>query len=309
VNLGLLIVLALTLALLGGAVWLWSMARGKERNEGALSRLGGREEALPVLFTPDSPELRIPGVRWASQLLWRAGYESQPRSVAIMLGALLLSVLLILLLASPVAALLIDVIGLTLLYIVLTRRAAARRSQIIDQLPGYIENLLRILSAGNSLEESIGSAAAEAPDPIRPLFLSVGRQVRLGAPVDQVLAAAGDLYRLRDLKVLSLAANVNRRYGGSLRGVLRSLIIAIRQRAMAARELRALTAETRFSALVLSMVPIILTLWILYRNRDYYSAMYHDRPTGLALLLTAAGLQLAGVFVLWRMVNSIGEED
>ena len=91
--------------------------------------------------------------------------------------------------------------------------------------------------------------------------------------------------------------------------MLRSLIVAIRQRAMAQRELRALTAETRFSALVLSLVPILLTLWILYNNREYYSAMYHDRPTGLAMLLVAGGLQVAGVFMLWRMVNSIREDD
>jgi Flp pilus assembly protein TadB len=124
VNLGLIIVLALTLALLGGAAWLWSTARGKERLEGAMTRLGTREEAPPNLFTPDSPDLNIPGVRWASQLLWRAGYETPPRKVAFMLGGLLLAVLLILLIANLAAALLIDLIGLSLLYIIFTRRAA-----------------------------------------------------------------------------------------------------------------------------------------------------------------------------------------
>ena len=141
-NLGLIIVVALTLALLGGAAWLWSMARGKERYEGAMSRMGTREEAAPVLFTPDSPELRIPGVKWASQLLWRAGYETQPRRVAVLSGGLLLTLLFILLVANLVAALMIDIIVLLLVYVVLTRRAAARRSLIVEQLPGYVDRYL-----------------------------------------------------------------------------------------------------------------------------------------------------------------------
>jgi len=84
--------------------------------------------------------------------------------------------------------------------------------------------------------------------------------------------------------------------------------MAIRQRSMAARELRALTAETRFSALVLALVPISLTLYIYSRNAQYYATMYRD-PTGKILLIAAVVLQLAGSFVLWRMLSSTQDVD
>ncbi len=215
---------------------------------------------------------------------------------------------LVFIIAGPVFGALTDLGLLIVILFLLSRRAAARRHKIIEQLPGFLENLIRIMSAGNSLEESIGSAAKEAPDPIRPLFASVGRQVRLGAPVDEVLSETGKLYGLRDLQVMALAANVNRRYGGSLRGVMKSLITAIRQRAMAARELRALTGETRFSAFVLAIVPISLTIWIYLNNHEYYKQMYRDH-VGFWLTWLAAGLQVAGVILLYRMVNSIGDEE
>jgi tight adherence protein B len=303
-----IIIVAAALALIGLAIWLFSFAQGKERSEEALTRLRASEDATPVLPMLDSPELQIPGVRWASKLLWRAGSEVQPRFVALYLLGLILVLVLAFVIAGPVFGALTD-LGLVLVILfVLSRRAASRRAKIIDQLPGLLENLIRILSAGNSLEESIGSAAKEAPDPIRPLFASVGRQVRLGAPVDQVLADVGELYGLRDLRIMSLAANVNRRYGGSLRGVLKSLITAIRQRAMARRELSALTGETRFSAFVLAMVPIGLSIWIYINNPDYYKHMYQDH-TGFWLIWAAGGLQVAGVILLYRMVNSIGDEE
>src|SRR3546814_9139028 len=51
-----------------------------------------------------------------------------------------------------------------------------------------------------------------------------------------------EIHQLRDLKVMALAASINRKFGGSLRNVLRSLISGIRSRENAARELRATSA-------------------------------------------------------------------
>ena len=303
-----LLIAAAALVLIGVAIWLFSFAQGKERSEEVLTRLRSKEEAVAVLPMLDSPELHIPGVRWASKLLWRAGTEVQPRQVAFYLLGLILLLVLLPVMVEPIFGILIDLGLLIVIMFILSRRAASRRAQIIEQLPGFLENLIRILSAGNSLEESIGSAAKEAPDPIRPLFASVGRQVRLGAPVDQVLSEAGDLYGLRDLKVMALAANVNRRYGGSLRGVFKSLITAIRQRAMALRELRALTGETRFSAFILAIVPISLTAWIYFNNPGYYKQMYAD-PSGFWMIWIAGSMQVLGSVLLYRMVTSIGEEE
>ena len=123
-----------------------------------------------------------------------------------------------------------------------------------------------------------------------------------------MLGEMGEIYGLRDLRVMALAANVNRRYGGSLRNVMKSLITAIRQRAMARRELQALTGETRFSAFVLAIVPIGLTIWIYMNNHAYYTAMYHDK-VGYYMIWTAGLMQVTGAVLLYRMVNSIGDEE
>ena len=69
----------------------------------------------------------------------------------------------------------------------LTRKASSRRAMMLEQLPGYLEATMRVLAAGNTLEESLALAAREAPAPLQPLMMSVGRQVRLGAPTDAVL--------------------------------------------------------------------------------------------------------------------------
>ncbi len=143
----------------------------------------------------------------------------------------------------------------------------------------------------------------DAENPIRNLFLSVGRQVRLGAPIEEVLDQAAQDHGVNDIRVMAMAARVNRRYGGSLRRIFKSLVQAIRERDAAARELRALTAETRFSAVVLAVVPIVLSLYILLQNPDYYLDMW-NQPRGRGLLLFSVFLQASGVGVIWRMLRS-----
>jgi tight adherence protein B len=164
------------------------------------------------------------------------------------------------------------------------------------------------LAAGNTFEEALVQAARESPDPIRPLFASVGRQVRLGAPLEVVLAEAGDIYRIRDVRVIALATSINRKYGGSMRSVLKSLITAIRQRGNAAKELRALTAETRFSAYTLAFITISLFLFLFLSNRTYYNSML-ESTGGTVMLGVSGGMVFFGFFVLWRMIKSIDEDD
>ena len=177
------------------------------------------------------------------------------------------------------------------------------RALILGQLPAFLESVTRILAAGNTLEVALGQAARESPEPLRSLFIRVGRQVRLGAAVEEVLAEAAEIHRIRDLQVIALAASINRRYGGSLRSVLRSLVQAIRSRDTAQRELRALTAETRFSAMVLAVIPVGLSLYILLQNPGYYAQMW-DSTGGRWTLIASVMLQLSGVLVIWRMMQS-----
>ncbi len=291
----------------GGAIALFIRAGQREREEEVLLRLramGGEENA--ALSVQSSVRIGNPLVRWACHLVWRTGAELTPQTVG--------QILLVLMLLIPAALLILGWLGgmlaVTLLLVIgwayLNRMAALRRARIVEQLPNFLDSVIRVLAAGNTLDEALASAARESPDPSKQLFLSVSRQVRLGAAVEVVLLETAEIHRLRELKVMALASAINRKYGGSLRNVLRSLIQAVRSRDSAARELRALTAETRFSAVVLSVIPVALTLFILVQNPDYYNNMWQD-PVGRILLIASILLQVSGAAVIYRMMRSTEE--
>lgn len=205
----------------------------------------------------------------------------------------------------------IAVIGLIVYVVAVVLWALAREMQrhnkMREQLPNFLEHMMRILNAGNSLEEALAGATEECPEPLVDVFRQVTRQVRLGAPIEETLTSVAGLSGMRELQVMALATQINRRFGGSLKRIFKSLVAAIHQQDAARREMKALTAETRFSAVVLALVPIGMMFYMLYQNPDYYTEMWNDGG-GRGLLLSAIGLQLLGVVIIWRMVNTAGRE-
>ncbi|MDT0496765.1 type II secretion system F family protein [Algiphilus sp. W345] len=292
-------------ALVVSAFILLARAGRREKQEEVLLRLRAGEDAGLPSPIEDGDEGWL---RPVYHLVWRTGSDATPRSITIGLAVLVVLLILLPLALGVLVGLAALAILLVLGYGLLQRQGAKRRARILEQLPDFLESAMRVLVAGNTLEEALFAAANDSHDPIRTLFLRISRQVRLGAPIDEVLGRYADLYRMRDLKVMAIAASINRRYGGSMRNVVRSLITAIRNRELASRELRALTAETRFSALVLAIVPIGLTLYILARNPAYYLDMWLTTG-GKITLMAAVGLQVAGVYVLWRMLRGVEDAD
>lgn len=302
------VILLITLMLAGVAVLLFLKAAAQERAlaEQLRVRALGSEDAAALVdaYRPRREGIRDPVTAWLCTLLWRTGAEVEPAVVMrIWLASLLIGFPLLLLLFGWIAGLGLGSFVAVLGWAWLARKAAARRGLMLEQFPAYLEAMMRVLSAGNTLEESIAIAARESAEPLKPLMISVARQVRLGAPIDAVLMETAEIHELNDVKVMALAAAINRKYGGSLRNILRSLVNAIRSRDTAARELRALTAETRFSAVVLSVMPIGLSLYIYLQNPQYYGEILQDL-SGRAMLLGSLTMQITGIIILFRMMRS-----
>lgn len=296
---------ALMLLAAAGGAFLWLAASSsQQRREAAMrARAGGELYAEDDALEGIDQSYSDPITRWVAHRLWRSGAQVSSGRVSVGLILAALGFVLVVIFLGIALGLLIALIVSGVFYLVIARRAAARRQALLDQLPDYLDHMLRALSAGNTLEESIAEAAREANDPIRSVFQQVARQARLGAPIAEVLARQGVIHDLRDLNALAMAASVNKQYGGSMRRIIRSLIAAVRARDAAGRELRALTAESRFSAMVLVLISLGLTAYILVQNPQYYAEMWAATDTR-ALLLGSAGLQLAGIVVIYRMVQS-----
>ena len=68
------------------------------------------------------------------------------------------------------------------------------------------------------------------------------------------------------------------------------------------RKIRALAAEGRASAMILSSLPILMFLVIQVIAPDFYGSVWHDDMTKIALGV-AGGWMGIGNFIMYRMVN------
>ena len=198
----------------------------------------------------------------------------------------------------PTAA--VFVFGFLLPYIRLRRRQAL----ITSQVPMFVDQVIRSMGTGRSVESAIRLSSEESAAPIKYVLERVIRATDLGADMAQTLNDAAKLHGLRELSLVGLALNISNTYGSSPREMLQSVVQMIRHQELARRELAAMTGETRISAWVLGLTPISLAGYMVVTNPGYIDMMLED-ASGKTVLYVAATLQIMGVLLLWRMLRSV----
>ena len=68
------------------------------------------------------------------------------------------------------------------------------------------------------------------------------------------------------------------------------------------RKIRALAAEGRASAMILSALPIGMFAVIQFIAPDFYGSVWHEHLTKV-LLVSAGGWMLVGNMIMFKMVN------
>jgi tight adherence protein B len=215
------------------------------------------------------------------------------------LGALLGSVvggwlgLLALLLLPPV-----------LLRLFIQWRYERRLKRMIEQLPPLLDHTVRSLKSGRTLADAVLGAIGAAEDPLKNAMGRVQRNVQLGVSLPDAVSDFAELYDKDELRLFALGLKVNHRYGGNASELLENLIKLIREREQASRQLSAMTGETRVTAVVLALLPVMVAGYFLLANPKYLLTMWND-SSGQMMLLSAFALQVFGCLALWRMLRSL----
>jgi tight adherence protein B len=201
--------------------------------------------------------------------------------------------LLLLLLAPPVA-----------LRLYISWRYQRRLKRMIEQLPTLLDHTVRSLKSGRTLADAVLGAINAAEAPLKDAMGRVQRNVHLGVSLPDAVSDLAELYEKDELRLFALGLKVNHRYGGNASELFENLIKMIREREQAARQLRAMTGETRVTAVVLGLMPVGLAGYFLVSNPKYLLAMWNS-GSGQMMLATAFGLQVVGCLALWRMLRSV----
>ena len=183
-------------------------------------------------------------------------------------------------------------------------RYQRRLKRMIEQLPTLLDHAVRSLKSGRTLADAVLGAINVAEDPLKNALGRVQRSVQLGVSLPDAASDFAELYDKDELRLFALGLKVNHRYGGNASELLENLIKLIREREQAARQLSAMTGETRVTALVLALLPVTVAGYFLISNPKYLLSMWND-GSGQWMLVSALLLQVFGCLALWRMLRSL----
>ncbi len=219
------------------------------------------------------------------------------------LGVVLLATLFGLLLTrSLVAGLIFGGLGAMLPVMVINFIARRRRKRFMNQLPDTLSLLSGTLRAGYSLMQGIEAVSQEVEDPMGLELRRVVTESRLGRPVEEALDSSADRMASPDFAWAVMAIRIQREVGGNLAELLLTVAETMTARERLRRDVAALTAEGRMSAIVLGLLPPGLGLVMFVMNPDYTGVLFTD-TLGIILLVVAGIAMLVGFLWMRKIIN------
>jgi tight adherence protein B len=192
--------------------------------------------------------------------------------------------------------------GTALPYLVLRFLRGRRQKAFAAQFPDALDMIVRSLRAGHPVPIAITMVAREMKDPIGSEFGIVADEITYGAGLETALRNLYFRIGQDDLPLFVTAVAIQGSTGGNLGEILENLSGVIRQRFKMRRKIRALAAEGRASALILSSLPIAMFLTIQLVAPDFYANVWHEDITKKALLLAGMWMGIGNI-IMYRLVN------
>jgi tight adherence protein B len=192
--------------------------------------------------------------------------------------------------------------GLVLPFMVLRFLRSRRQKKFAAQFPDAIDIIVRSIRAGHPVPIAINMVAREQPDPIGSEFGTVTDEITYGADLESAMRNLYFRVGTDDLPLFVTAVAIQGSTGGNLGEILENLSAVIRQRFKMRRKIRALAAEGRASALILSSLPIAMFAVINFLVPNFYGSVWGEDLTKICLVLAGVWMSI-GNFIMYRMVN------
>jgi Flp pilus assembly protein TadB len=181
-------------------------------------------------------------------------------------------------------------------------RVERRGTAFGEQLPDALQLVIGSLRSGFGLAHAIEGLVRESPAPIAPEFGRALTEYRLGGDISDALDRVVERTKSEDLSWAVMAIRIQHEVGGNLAEVLQTTVDTMRERARLRRQVKALSAEGRLSAIILIALPVLLLTWMLLFRVDYLRPLF-TQTIGVVLLTLGGGLLAVGVVWMLRVVR------
>ena len=178
-----------------------------------------------------------------------------------------------------------------------------RTNLFTQQFPEALDLLSSSLRAGHSLYSAFDVIVREMPSPINQVFKSAVDEIAFGIDTkDAILSLTKVMPFSMDLKFFTTAVILQREVGGNLAKVLDSLSVTIRERFKMLGQLKAQTSQSKFSGIVLTLVPPLIAIVLFFISPGYMDPLLHTTQGNIAIGIATAMLSV-GIFCIVKILS------
>ncbi len=317
-----LVIAALACVLLALALWLFSRARQQQARQSIAGHLQRsrdiqRDLMASVAAAPmpgmvadprasaaltAAPSTSTSARQWLYDHLGYGAWGISPRGLVMIAGLGLLLAFLVALQAGALLGLMVLAVYALLTWFGIWHRVSKRRAKMLSLLPGFLDNMVRLISIGNSPHAAFQFASGNVPEPLGSALQHVNASLSVSPDLGQAMTQLERTWKLPEFGLLAAVFRMSTRYGGRVDQVLERVSAYIRDRQSAERELHSLSTEVRLSAWILALLPLVVGTLIMLLNQGYFMRLWQD-GTGQKMIFIAAGLEVFGSFLLYRLAR------
>ncbi|MCB1916430.1 MAG: type II secretion system F family protein [Rhodocyclaceae bacterium] len=184
----------------------------------------------------------------------------------------------------------------------LAHRRGQRLKRFESLLPEALDLIGRSLRAGHALPSALQMAGTEMPDPVGEEFRQTFDEINFGISAQDALQNLARRVPSTDLGFFVIAVLIQRESGGDLSEILSNISGIIRERLKLFGKVRALSAEGRFSGIVLMLLPFATAALLYLIDPEFMSLLWTD-STGIAFMKGGLLFMVIGAVWMSRIVR------
>lgn len=177
----------------------------------------------------------------------------------------------------------------------------AKRSEFSARFLVILEDMQRMVRYGISGPQALNSAAAAAEEPVATSLRNIVLEVEFGVPVGVALDREARRVRIGELLMLAAVFSTQTAAGGSLSESIENLAKTLRERLDNRSRIKASTAESRVTMIILSLVPVGAIGLQMMLNPEVVEQLFGE---GRLLLGIGVGLVAGGLLISWLIIRS-----
>jgi tight adherence protein B len=180
--------------------------------------------------------------------------------------------------------------------------ASRRGKKFQSDLPDTLNLLSGSLRAGYSLLQGVEAVSKEVADPMGQELRRVITEARLGREIEDAMDAVAERMGSADFAWAVMAIRIQREVGGNLSELLLTVADTMIHRERLRRDISALTAEGKISAIILGLLPVGLGAFMWISNPVYMEPLGATTMGHVLLGLSLVSL-LIGFAWMKKIIN------